>query len=101
MQKIINPTNVDGMIKAIPSKSAAHRALICAAFADRKCVIICAETNKDIDATARCLNALGAQIERTESGYLVKPCAKTKTKAELDCGESGSTLRFMLPLVTA
>lgn len=101
MQKIINPKSACGTILAIPSKSAAHRALICAALADKKCMIICAETNKDIEATAHCLNALGAHIERTTEGYIVEPLSQVSKRAQLDCGESGSTLRFMLPVAAA
>lgn len=101
MQKIINPISASGTIRAIPSKSAAHRALICAALADKKCVITCAETNKDIEATARCLNALGADIKRTADGYIVVPLRNVSGRAQLDCGESGSTLRFMLPVAAA
>ena len=52
-----------GTIGAIPSKSVAHRMLICAAFADKPTLIRCPSTSADIDATAQCLRALGAQIE--------------------------------------
>jgi len=73
--------------------------LICAAFAEQPTEILCPASSEDIEATARCLSALGAQITRTEAGYLVKPAARTcPADAVLDCGESGSTLRFLLPL---
>ncbi|MBQ8747271.1 MAG: 3-phosphoshikimate 1-carboxyvinyltransferase [Clostridia bacterium] len=90
-----------GAIPAIPSKSAAHRLLICAAFADAPCTIICPVTSEDIDATARVLNALGANITRTGDGFSVIPVGTVQRGAILDCGESGSTLRFMLPVAAA
>ncbi len=90
-----------GRIGAIPSKSVAHRMLICAALADRATFIRCASTSADIDATARCLCALGAEITRTEDGFSVVPARNTPADAVLDCGESGSTLRFLLPLTAA
>ena len=55
-----------GKIKAITSKSVAHRLLICAAFSDAATKVICTETNKDIEATAACLSALGADIKRVK-----------------------------------
>ena len=101
MDITIYPRKLSGTVQIIPSKSQAHRLLICAAFADKTTEIICPETNADIAATANCLNALGAQITRTESGYIVIPLQNIPEKATLDCGESGSTLRFMLPIAGA
>ncbi len=95
------PGPLCGQIQAIPSKSQAHRLLICAAFSDRPTNLICSQTNRDIEATAACLNALGANITRTASGYYIEPIRCTANHAELPCGESGSTLRFMLPIVGA
>ena len=63
--------------------------------------MICPETNRDIEATAACLQALGADIRRTEDGYRVKPTKCVPGSAVLPCGESGSTLRFMLPILGA
>ena len=97
----IYPRNLGGQITAIPSKSHAHRILICAAFADAPTRIICPEVNQDIEATASCLNALGATVCRTDAGYFVTPIANLPATAVLDCRESGSTLRFMLPVVGA
>ena len=101
MEKRINPLKACGSIQAVPSKSAAHRALICAAFAQGSCRINCPRSNEDIAATVRCLRALGAEISETQQGFTVKPLARLNEQAELDCGESGSTLRFMLSVVTA
>lgn len=101
MDKIFYQNAVKSEISAISSKSEAHRYLICAALGDRECEIICTDTNADIDATARCLNALGADIKRTEKGFWVKPIAEVCKNQSLDCNESGSTLRFLLPLASS
>lgn len=101
MNLTIQPGKLSGHLHAIPSKSHAHRALICAAFADRPTELICPETNRDISATADCLNALGAYIQRTDCGYVVTPIQTLPQSAELHCGESGSTLRFLLPIAGA
>ena len=101
MNITIYPQKLNGIIHAIPSKSQAHRLLICAAFADNETTLICPETNQDIEATADCLRALGSQIQRTCNGYMVKPVVKIPDHAVLNCRESGSTLRFMLPVAGA
>lgn len=101
MDVTIYPSALSGNIEAIPSKSQAHRLLICAAFADSDTELVCPDTNRDIEATADCLNALGAQIERTTSGYHITPIRDIPDTADLNCCESGSTLRFMLPIAGA
>lgn len=101
MDITIQPGFLSGTISAIPSKSQAHRLLICSAFADKPTVLTCPDTNRDIEATADCLNALGAKITRTIDGYTVEPIRSIPAAAELNCCESGSTLRFMLPIAGA
>lgn len=101
MDITITPHKLHGKLRAIPSKSQAHRLLICAAFSDKQTVIHCPETNQDIEATASCLQSLGAVIKRTQQQYIVQPITAIPRKTELNCGESGSTLRFMLPIVGA
>ena len=101
MDITIHPQLLQGEIKVIPSKSVAHRFLICAAFAENATTLICPETNRDIEATVDCLNALGADIRRTDSGYAIEPVSAIPEKAILNCCESGSTLRFMLPIAGA
>ncbi len=90
-------------VVAPTSKSAAHRALIAAAFADRKTEIRMRVSCEDIEATAHCLMALGVGIEKRENGLTVTPVSRDRIKknAVLDCGESGSTLRFLLPVCAA
>lgn len=92
--------NPHGEIKVIPSKSVAHRLLICAALSDEPCEIVCPASSLDIAATVRCLNSLGADITEKDGVYHVVPINK-KEEAELFCGESGSTLRFLIPVAAA
>ncbi|MBM6774077.1 3-phosphoshikimate 1-carboxyvinyltransferase [Olsenella profusa] len=110
MNVTVSPGSLTGEVSAPSSKSEAHRLLICAAFAPGTTDIDCTTTSDDIDATARCLEALGAHITRTRRGFRVVPVPGTSatdnipapaTGALLDCGESGSTLRFLLPVVAA
>ena len=101
MDITITPGKLHGTISVIPSKSQAHRYLICAALADRPTLILCPETSRDMDATADCLRALGAAIERTGEGWEVTPIRQVPEQALLPCRDSGSTLRFLLPIVGA
>lgn len=97
----ISPHPLRGGVTVPASKSDAHRALILAALADRPTFVGCAETNRDIDATAGCLNALGASVSRVDGGFSVEPVSAVPDSCTLDCGESGSTLRFMLPVAAS
>ncbi|MBE6535719.1 MAG: 3-phosphoshikimate 1-carboxyvinyltransferase [Ruminococcaceae bacterium] len=101
MNVSLTPSVPNGKIQAISSKSAAHRILICAAFADKPTVIRCDRTNKDIAATAECLSAMGACIEYKKPNFYVEPITTPKSSISLNCNESGSTLRFLLPVVSA
>lgn len=100
MNLSIYPNKLHGSIPAIPSKSQAHRLLVCAALGDRETKIQCNSISADIAATVRCLQTLGAEISY-EKGYLTVSPIKSPQNAELDCGESGTTLRFLLPVVAA
>ena len=101
MQVTLHSPAPGGTVRAFPSKSEAHRYLICASLADAPTHIVCNATNDDIDATIACLCALGASITRTEDGYDVTPIARAPEHADLDVRESGSTLRFLLPVLAA
>ena len=100
MNVTITPRPLLGTIAAIPSKSQAHRLLICAALAEEPTDLRCAALSRDILATADCLRALGARVDRTPEGFSVVPGPRPE-RAEADCGESGSTLRFLLPVAGA
>lgn len=98
MNIIIKGTGLSGTVDAIASKSQAHRLLICSALSHAPVELICGESSADIEATVRCLNGLGAGITKTEMGFHITPISAAPRSASLDCGESGSTLRFMLPI---
>ena len=97
----ITPGPLRGSIAAIPSKSEAHRLLICAALADAPTRIPLSASSQDIDATIRCLNAMGADIALSDGELRVTPIDNPPARCEADCGESGSTLRFLLPVAGA
>jgi len=98
----VSPCRLNGVVRAIPSKSQAHRALICAALADKPTSIECSGGSDDITATADCLSALGAKIGHEQGVYVVHPLKRdSNDAATLGCGESGSTFRFMLPIASA
>ena len=98
MKAVITPSPISGIIDAPASKSAAHRAMICAALADKPTKIVCSTTSVDIEATAQCLRELGATVTKTEYGFFIEPITEAKENAVLNCRESGSTLRFMIPV---
>ena len=101
MNLTIHPRPLRGTVRAIPSKSQAHRYLICAALSGNETQLTCPEAGSDVAATADCLNALGAKIISTADGYHITPLRQLPTSAVLNCRESGSTLRFLLPIVGA
>ena len=101
MDITITPRRLQGELTAIPSKSMAHRMLICAAFSKQPTDMVCPETNQDIEATAGCLRAIGTEILRTKNGYHINPVQTIPQNAVLNCRESGSTLRFLLPIAGA
>ena len=91
---------LSGAVVPPPSKSQAHRLLICAALATEPCRIVCSALNDDIVATMNCLCALGADIKYSDGVFSVVPI-RLRKGARLDCGESGSTLRFLLSVAAA
>ena len=97
----ITPGPLWGSIAAIPSKSEAHRLLICAALADAPTTLPLSASSQDIDATIRCLNAMGADISLSDGELRVTPIDNPPARCEADCGESGSTLRFLLAVAGA
>lgn len=97
----ITPGSLRGTIKAIPSKSDAHRLLIASALADRQTKLLMEGSSQDIYATIGCLRSIGAYIELQQDGVAVAPITEVPERPMLDCCESGSTLRFMLPVAAA
>lgn len=105
---VIQPARLTGRVILPPSKSDAHRLLICAALADGVSRIGRMALSKDIEATMRVLRALGADIRMEGDTAVVRGIRAASAKADTseaepvcDCGESGSTLRFLLPVAAA
>ena len=101
MNAIVNKTEYFGKTLAVPSKSSAHRLLIAAALTPGKTVVEGIGESEDVVATISCLTALGARIERENGSAVVFGIEKVKTGGVLNAGESGSTLRFLLPVAAA
>ncbi len=100
MNVVVSGKTLAGTVNAIASKSAVHRLLICAAYSNAPTVIENVTTSQDIEATIRCLQHT-ADITLENNRLLVTPHPKRTEMPLLDCGESGSTLRFLLPVIAA
>ena len=98
----ISPAVLSGKVKVPPSKSYAHRALLAAFLSGDECKINNIKLSDDIKATLGCIDALGAEYifdEKKASVSILKSSKDRSTKKiKLDCGESGSTLRFLIPI---
>ena len=108
MEVRICPRKLAGEITPPPSKSQAHRLIIAAALSDGECVISNVAFSQDILATLDAMKQLGAQWEQVaDDRILVKgvrsgaPILGEDGLPHLDCGESGSTLRFLIPIALA
>lgn len=96
----IAPSHTSGSVTAPPSKSISHRAMICAALADGESIISNLAFSQDILATIDSLTSIGAQIEKIGEDVIrvTGIGGKPRSIARLCCRESGSTLRFMIPI---
>ncbi len=101
MRITVEPGKATGTVSVPPSKSMAHRLLICAAMSAGESRIHGISQCDDVEATLDCLTALGIAIERMGDTAIVqgKEFASLSPTAPLCCRESGSTLRFLLPPV--
>ena len=101
----IIPKKLSGTVTPPPSKSIAHRLLIAAALADGVSTVRGIAMSQDVEATLRCLTALGGRWKETTPGVLEITGTGGRRAGEdlprLDCGESGSTLRFFIPIALA
>ena len=99
------PNQIKGEITVPPSKSYAHRILLCATFSRDKVKVGNLILNEDISATMDALRALGAGFEKVGAGeYIVTPVDRKKVEGKevsVFARESGSTLRFLLPVLSA
>ena len=94
------PSRPAGRVSAPPSKSMAHRLLICGALAKGRSVIHGVSDSEDVRATLSCLSALGASYTQTGDTVTINGFdpKEARTCPDLFCNESGSTLRFLIPL---
>ena len=98
----VHHSHLAGKVAAIASKSQGHRIIIAAALSDKPTTININASSKDIEATLNVIDALGAGIQWLDSDkLLITPLTKAAPKAILNCSESGSTLRFLLPVAAA
>lgn len=95
-------TKLEGKVKIPPSKSMAHRGIICASLSSGVSVIDNIDYSDDINATIDAMVSLGAAIDKNEDKLTITGAfhkdAKRKSARTVDCNESGSTLRFLVPI---
>lgn len=101
----IFPASLNGKVIVPSSKSLGHREIVCAGLAEGVSLVSNISMSADIEATCRCLSAMGASIEITEKTEEGRTTLRIKgmngsvpARREADCGESGSTLRFLVPI---
>ena len=99
MIKTVHKSRINGTIEAIPSKSVAHRLSVCAFLSQQKTKLLLSSLCDDTTATLGCIEALGGKVTREEGAVTIE--SGLGESAECDCGESGSTLRFLLPVIGA
>ncbi len=97
----ISPTKLSGKVVVPPSKSVAHRMIIAAALSDGVSTISNLFPSVDITATMDCMKSLGAKISFSNNTAVIEGIKNSPDKAVLDCCESGSTLRFLIPVACA
>ena len=100
MNVTINRGKAQGKIIAPPSKSVAHRMLICGGLANAKSTITVINNSEDVQATLDCLAAIGVQYKHVGDVLEItgREVKKNKQIQEFFCRESGATLRFFIPL---
>lgn len=97
----ITPSLLHGEVRIPPSKSVAHRLIICSALAKGKSVIKNVSMSQDIKATINAMKSCGADIQINGTDVVVNGIDKPMNNAHVDCCESGSTLRFLIPVCSA
>lgn len=102
MKATIYPGKISsGSIKLPPSKSIAHRSIICGSLASGKSVISNIDYSMDINATIEAMKAFGAHITKNNDSLIIEGISEYKSISKvIDCNESGSTLRFLIPIAT-
>ena len=102
-QVVYGQTFSGGVVHIPPSKSAAHRQVLCAALSRGKCTLSHVDMSEDIKATVAAVTALGVQAQYDEqtATLTLDATGLGSRNAVIDCGESGSTLRFLIPIAAA
>ena len=98
MTAVIRPSRAAGVLQAPPSKSMAHRLLVCAGLAPGKSVVRGVSDSDDMHATLDCLRALGARAEKHGGTVTVQGLSALAPQSVLPCRACGSTLRFFVPI---
>lgn len=97
----LTPSTILGKVNAPPSKSVAHRLLIASFLSGKRIKLNNLGSSVDVEVTISALKKFGAEIEKTESGVIIKRGELPTEKVVIDCRESGSSLRFLLPVAVA
>lgn len=97
----IKPNKLNGIVNVPASKSIMHRALICASLSEESCIISNIYLSDDIKSTISCLEKLGASFEIHKDKIKVNGIKNIPQNAVFDCKESGSTIRFFIPIALA
>lgn len=99
---VVKPSSLCGTVKVPPSKSDVHRAIICAALAKGVSTVSPVAFSEDISATVDCIKALGAEVSVDGDKLTINSTKIFENKtADLQCRESGSTVRFFIPVAAA
>lgn len=101
MNLLVSSKKITKSINAISSKSYAHRAIFCSILAKEKSVIEIDTISEDIESSLRVAKDLGCKIEIDNNKYTINPPFRFKDNLTLNVGESGTTLRFLIPLIAA
>ena len=101
MNVVVTPSLLSGTVTLPSSKSASHRAIICAALAHGVSRISSVSMSQDISATVCAMRSMGADLRFDGDDIVVRGIESAPEFADIDCGESGSTMRFLLPVTAA
>lgn len=101
VNRLIENKKLYGKISGITSKSYAHRAIFCAALSRGGSILEIDNLSKDIEASLNVVKSLGVRVSSEANKFHINPPEEYNKKALIDVGESGSTLRFILPILGA
>lgn len=99
MNVIVKPSNLGGNIIVPPSKSLSHRAIIAASLAEGRSVISNISYSEDVNATINAMECCGARFTRLKDSLIVEGSKVQRLNEIVDANESGSTLRFIIPIL--